>query len=82
VIRIACTALLKRIKAGRPNKDGTAFIGGGEDVTSDCLKAVIEFIGAGQTQIVTSNGVPAFEISVREVVTASTDASAGEVSDA
>lgn len=67
MIRIACTALLKRIKAGRPNKDGTAFIGGGEDVTSDCLKAIIEFIGAGETHVVQRDGVPVFEISVRAV---------------
>jgi hypothetical protein len=67
VIRIACTALQKRIVAGQPNKDHLTLRGGGQDVTSDVLKAVIEFIGVGCTKPVTKNGVPVFEISVRAV---------------
>ncbi|MDF3863511.1 hypothetical protein P3W53_03495 [Pseudomonas denitrificans (nom. rej.)] len=42
MIRIACTGIGGRIKAGRPNKSGTAFTGDPQDVTSDVLKAVID----------------------------------------
>ncbi len=67
MIRIACTALSKRIIAGRVTKDGLAFTDGKkEDVTSDCLKAVIEFIGL-DTHVVTVNGKPMFEITVSAV---------------
>lgn len=67
MIRVACMALRKRIKAGHPAKDGLAFKGGGVDVTSDCLKAIIEFIGAGETHVVTCDGAPVYEITVRSV---------------
>lgn len=65
MIRVACTALLKRIKAGRPNKAGNSFIGGGDDVTSDCIKAIIEFVGVGGIHEVTVNGKLMYEIEVR-----------------
>lgn len=67
VIRIACTAIGKRIHAGRLNKAGNAFIGDPVDVTSDCLKAIIEKVGIGQTMPVSENGQPAYEITVRDV---------------
>lgn len=67
-ITIACTAISKRIQAGRINKEGTAFTGVPVDVTSQCLKAVIEFVGPGRTDIVFVDGVPAFEIEVRQYV--------------
>jgi hypothetical protein len=67
MIRIACMALSKRIHAGRPNKAGTTFVGGGQDVTSDTLKAIIEFIGVGQTHEVTVDGKPKYEITVKEL---------------
>lgn len=65
--RIACTAISKRIQMGRINKAGTAFVGNPVDVTSDCLKAVIDKIGAGNTETITSDGVPVFEIEVRRI---------------
>lgn len=67
MIRVACTALLKRIVAGRANKNGTAMVGGGEDVTSDCIKAIIEFVGVGGIHEVTVNGKPMYEIEIRTV---------------
>jgi hypothetical protein len=66
-IRIACTALGNRIKAGRPNKAGTAFIGEPQDVTSDCLKAVIEKVGVGFVETISVDDVPTYEIEVRRV---------------
>jgi hypothetical protein len=66
-IRIACTAINKRINAGRVNKAGTSFIGDPVDVTSDCLKAVIEKIGVGNVERITSDGVPLYEIEVRAI---------------
>lgn len=40
--RISCSPLTGRIHSGRVSKDGTAFIGGKRDVTSDVLRAVID----------------------------------------
>lgn len=67
MIRIACTALTKRIRAGHPNKDGHSFRGGGVDVTSDCLKAVIEFVEPGHVVTVEVDGKPTYEIAVRYI---------------
>jgi hypothetical protein len=68
VIRIACTALGKRIKAGKVSKDGKDFVGNPQDVTSDCLKAVIDFVEPGRRVIVHENGVPAYSIDVLRVL--------------
>ncbi|SMG09855.1 DUF7446 family protein [Paraburkholderia susongensis] len=65
MVRVACMALHRRIKAGRPNKAGDSFIGGGQDVTSDCIKAIIEFVGVGGTHEVTVDGRPMYEIEIR-----------------
>ena len=67
MIHIACTALLRRIKAGHLAKDGHSFKGGGVDVTSDCLKAIIDFVEPGNIVTVNENGIPAFEIEVRRI---------------
>jgi len=67
MIRVACTALLKRIVAGSPNKDGTALVGGGDDVTGDCLKATAELIGAGNSITLKIKGVDAYVIAVKAV---------------
>lgn len=66
-IRVACTAIGKRINAGRVNKAGDSFIGNPVDVTSDVIGAVIQKIGAGNVITVTENGQPAYEIEVRDV---------------
>lgn len=63
MIRIACTAIERRIKAGRVAKDGLSFVGETMDVTNDCLKAFIEFIGVGETKHVYINGIT-YEISI------------------
>ncbi|MGB8422244.1 DUF7446 family protein [Paraburkholderia sp.] len=67
MIRVACTALLKRIVAGRSNKDGTALVGGGDDVTGDCLKATAELIGAGNSLTLKVNDADAYVIAVKAV---------------
>lgn len=67
MIRVACMALRHRIKAGRPNKAGNAFVGGGQDVASDVLKAVIDYVGDGNVSTVTVDGVPSWRISVWRV---------------
>lgn len=52
-IRIATAALSGRIFAGRPTKDGMAFKEPRYDVTSDALKAVVDYIGLGMQADVT-----------------------------
>lgn len=64
MIRIACTALEKRIKAGRVSKSGLDFIGNPTDVTSDCIKAIIDYVGVGGSHVVTANGEPVCEIAI------------------
>jgi hypothetical protein len=67
VIRIACTALTRRIMAGRVTKDNLSFTGDPQDVTSDCLKAVVEFIGVGYEGVVAIDGKPVYEITVKAI---------------
>lgn len=67
MIRVAMMGLSRRIHAGNPAKDGLTFKGGGQDVTSDVVKAIIEFVGVGGTHEVTVDGVPLYEISIRAV---------------
>lgn len=67
-MRIACTALSKRIYLGRVNKAGDAFAGTKTDVTSDCLKAVIEKVGVGFVETISIDGIPTYEIEVRSLV--------------
>lgn len=66
-IRIACTALAKRINAGKVNKAGNAFTGNPQDVTSDCLKAIIDFVEPGNVVTVNENGAPTYQIEVRKI---------------
>lgn len=67
-IRIACTAIGKRIVAGRIKKSGLGFQGEPDDVTSDVLKAVIDKIGIGGEHIITVDGKPLFSIKVSNAV--------------
>ena len=78
-IRVACTAISKRINAGRVNKAGDSFIGVPVDVTSDCMKAVIEKVGPGHVVTVTEAGKPAYEIEVRDIRTKADAISRGPI---
>jgi len=67
--RIATAALSGRIFLGVPDKDGRSFIGVTKDVTSDCLKAVVDKVMREDTSmlVVTENGAPAYEITVKKI---------------
>lgn len=66
-IRVATAALSGRIFAGRPTKDGMGFKEPRYDVTSDCLKAIVDKIGIGfQTDVVDSEGVKLCTIKIVE----------------
>lgn len=67
MIRIACTALGKRILAGKVSKDGRDFVGEPQDVTSDCIKAVIEKVGVGGMTVVKVGGVDKYSITVFDI---------------
>jgi len=64
--RIACS-VNNRIMLGNVSPSGIDFIGTPKNVTSDCLKAIIEFVGVGNETTVTSAGKPAFVITVKAV---------------
>ena len=66
-IRIATSALTKRVYLGKVSKDGLDFIGNPTDVTSDVIKAIIDKVGVGGTDVVHVDGKPKYEISVKEV---------------
>lgn len=66
-LRVACAALSERILAGTPSSDGTRFIGNPVDVTSDCLKAVIEKVGDNCEVDVCVDGKLAYTIAVRRL---------------
>lgn len=68
--RIATAALTGRIHLGVPDKEGLAFVGVTKDVTSDCIKAVIDKAmrdDANGMLVVTTNGVPEYEVVVRKI---------------
>lgn len=54
-LRVACTGF-GTIKAGKVDKSGLGFTGTPQDVTSDCLKAVIEKIQIDHTSKLTPDG--------------------------
>lgn len=66
-IRIACSAILKQIYMGKIDSSGKYFKGETIDVTSDCIKAVIEFVGENQTRTIRVDGKPMFEITVKKI---------------
>lgn len=65
MIRIACSAVCKRIRAGRVNKAGNSFIGDPADVTGDFLKAVVDYFDDGKPRKIFVNGAEAYEVTVR-----------------
>lgn len=66
-LHVGCSPLTKTIYCGHVLKDGQTWAANRSDVTGEALGAVIEKIGAGNIQVVTVNGVPRFEIEVREL---------------
>ena len=66
-IHVCCAAISGRIYAGRVNKAGNSFLAGQQDVTSDVFKAVVEKIKPGNTETISVNGIPKYEIEIREI---------------
>lgn len=65
---VGTSPLTNRIYAGRLTKDGKTWGAGKTDVTGAACGAVVEHVMArGGTVVVTANGEPAFEITVREL---------------
>ncbi len=67
MIRIACTAVCKRIMAGRGHTADAAFLGSPKDVTPDFLKAVVDYFETDAPQKILVNGVPKYEIEIRKI---------------
>jgi hypothetical protein len=75
-LHIGTSPLSNRIYAGTLLKCGTTWSENKQDVTGKVCGAVIEHVLANNAPvIVTVNGIPKYEISVREVV----EAAQGEV---
>jgi hypothetical protein len=70
-LRIACSPLTARIYVGKINKAGDGWLGKPEklDVTGDACAAVAKHaIMNGGSTVVTANGVPRYEIIVKEII--------------
>ena len=67
MIRVATAIVSKTIYAGKLNKKNTAFLANKTDVTSDVLKAIIEYVGTDNTHIVKVGGKPIYEIAVTKI---------------
>ena len=67
-LHVAISPLTNRIFAGHVLKDGLTWGEGKQDVTAAACGAVAEHVKAsGASVIVTCNGKPKFEITVREL---------------
>lgn len=81
-IRVATALLSGRIFAGRPTKDGMAFKEPRYDVTSDVLKAVVDYVRPDHEVTVTEDGKPMFTITVRSIRPTGEDSPANGAPDA
>jgi hypothetical protein len=67
-IHIATSPLTNRIFAGHVLKCGTTWAAGKQDVTGAACAAVAEHcIARGGSTLVTANGEPAYELTVRDL---------------
>jgi ssDNA-binding replication factor A large subunit len=55
-LRLAVSAFGQRAYVGRVNKAGNCFLDGKQDVTSDFFKAVIDYFGDHEVEIVGDSG--------------------------
>lgn len=65
---VGMAALSRRIFVGRLLKDGVTWREGKQDVTSDVLKAIVDFVTPGFEVDVTVDGKPKYRIRVTEIV--------------
>lgn len=64
---VGIAALSNRIFVGRLCKDGRTWKEGKQDVTSDILKAIIQYVEPGHEIDVNVGGVPKYRIRVTEI---------------
>jgi hypothetical protein len=76
---VGTSPLTNRIYAGPVLKDGRTWGAGSQDVTGDAVIAVADhIIAAGRPAVVKVNGVPRWEITVREISPPNTQPSDGQ----
>lgn len=69
-LHVAISPLTDRIYCGGVLKDGITWAANKEDVTGEACAAVAKHVLAnGHPTVITANGVPAFEITVRDLRT-------------
>lgn len=67
-VHVGTSPLTNKIYAGRLSKDGKSWGAGKVDVTGAACGAVVEHVMArGGSVVVSRNGEPAFEITVRAI---------------
>ena len=68
-IKVACSPLTKKIYAGTLVKNNTMWGKNKQDVTTDCLLAVIEHALAwtGTVQLISTDGDVDFEVQVKDL---------------
>jgi hypothetical protein len=67
-LHVSTSPLTNRIYAGSVLKDGQTWAANKTDVTGEACAAVAKYVLAnGHPTVITANGVPAFEITVRDL---------------
>lgn len=67
-IRLGLSPLSERVYAGRVQKDGKVWRAGQQwDVTTDFLKAVIDFVGPDRSLVINVDGKPKYRVTVEEI---------------
>ena len=64
-LRVQTSPLSNKIYVGRINKQGDAWSGEPQEVTSDVLGSIIQYIGVNKTVTVNENGKPKYSIEVK-----------------
>lgn len=64
---VGMAALSNQIFVGRLRKDGKTWKEGKQDVTSDVLQSIIQFVEPGHELTVNVDGVPKYPIRVTEI---------------
>lgn len=64
---VGMAALSNQIFVGRLSKDGRTWKNGKQDVTSDVLQSVIQFVGVDKEIVVNVGGKPKYRIRVTDI---------------
>lgn len=67
--RVLTSPLTKQAFAGRVRQDKMGYVSSGQrhNVTSDVFAAVVDIVGPGNTHVLSIDGVPQYEVSIKDL---------------